>query len=425
MGGRSTGSWLPPGLIALRERNFVLYVVGQFTSQLGSWIELTAVSWIIYEMTDSPFLLGLVGLFRATPTILLMLYGGALADRLPRRLVLMCTESTMLVLSLTLGILAVTGHLEYWHLYILNLVSGTLQAFSVPSRHALYSGLVPRSATASAVTLNSISVRSGGLLGPVIAGLALAYGGNSLPFFLNAASFVAMLTALLMMKLPKATDEEPIKHPSIREGMAEGIAFVWSTPLLRVALALEVATGLFGHNAALVTIIARDVLHAGPREFGWLMSATGAGALLGMTALLTFPVKQHGRLILTLGVIYTVLFAGFGLSQWLWLSLLLLLALGFVDAMWGVTRNTLAQLLATDAMRGRTMSIVMLATRGSSQLGRVQSGFTVGLIGAPATILLGAGIIGASVGASWLKVRLPDVIGKPVVPETEESPEPN
>ena len=116
MSKRQTGSWLPPGLLALRERNFVVYVVGQFTSQIGSWIELTAVSWIIYEMTNSPFLLGLVGLFRAAPTILLMLYGGALADRLPRRLVMLCTESTMLVLSLVLGILAVTGHLEYWHL---------------------------------------------------------------------------------------------------------------------------------------------------------------------------------------------------------------------------------------------------------------------------------------------------------------------
>jgi len=104
---RAPRRWLPAGLIALRERNFVLYVVGQFTSQLGSWIELTAVSWIVYEMTNSPFLLGLVGLFRATPTILLALFGGAIADRLPRRLLLMCTESTMLVLSLTLGILSV------------------------------------------------------------------------------------------------------------------------------------------------------------------------------------------------------------------------------------------------------------------------------------------------------------------------------
>lgn len=414
---------LPRGLIALRERNFVLYVIGQFTSQLGSWIELTAVSWIVYEMTDSPFLLGLVGLFRATPTILFALYGGAMADRLPRRLVLMCTESTMLVLSLVLGILALTGRLEYWHLYALNFVSGTLQAFSVPSRHSLYSGLVPRAAMQSAVTLNSVAVRSGGFIGPPIAGFALAYGGYSIPFFLNAASFVAILVALFMMRLPDAKDEAPVRHPSIRKGMSEGVAFVWRTPFLRMALLLELATGLFGHNTALITIIARDVLNTGPQSLGWLMGATGAGALIGMMFLLTFPIKQHGRLILTLGVIYTVLWAGVGVSQWVWVSTLLLLALGMVDSMWGVTRNTLAQLLSTDAMRGRTMSIVMLATRGSSQMGRVQSGFTVSLIGAPETVLLGAGVIGVAVAASWLKVRVPEYIGKPVVPETEEAPE--
>jgi MFS family permease len=416
-------SWLPPGLIALRERNFVLYVVGQFTSQLGSWIELTAVSWIVYEMTNSPLLLGLVGLFRATPTILLALFGGAIADRLPRRLLLMCTESTMLVLSLTLGILSVTGHLEYWHLYALNFISGTLQAFSVPSRHALFAGLVPRASMSSAVTLNSVSVRSGGFIGPSIAGLALAFGGYSLPFFINAASFVAMLIALAMMRLPKAKDEPPVKHPSLRKGMTEGVAFVWRTPLLRVALLLELATGLFGHNTALITIIVRDVLKAGPESLGLLMSATGAGALIGMMFLLTFPVKQHGRLILILGVFYTILWAGFGLSHWIWLSALLLLALGTVDSTWGVTRNTLAQTLTTDALRGRVMSVVMMATRGSSQLGRVQSGFTVGLIGAPASALLGAAVVGIAVLASWWRVGMPEYIGKPVLPETEEVPE--
>jgi hypothetical protein len=205
--------------------------------------------------------------------------------------------------------------------------------------------------------------------------------------------------------------------------MSEGVAFVWNTPLLRVALLLELATGLFGHNTALITIIVRDVLGAGPQSLGLLMSATGAGALIGMTFLLTFPVKQHGRLILTLGVIYTILWAGVGLSPWIWLSALLLLALGTVASMWGVTRNTLAQLLTTDALRGRVMSIVMLATRGSSQMGRVQSGFTVGLIGAPATVLLGAGIVGAAVLASWVKVKIPEYIGTSVAPETEEAPE--
>jgi MFS family permease len=421
MSKRPARSRLPAGLIALRERNFVLYVVGQFTSQLGSWIELTAVSWIVYEMTNSPLLLGLVGLFRATPTILLALFGGAIADRVPRRMLLMCTESTMLMASLAMGVLSFTGHLEYWHLYLLNLSSGTLQAFSVPARHALFAGLVPRAAMPSAVTMNSVSVRGGGFIGPSIAGLALAFGGYSLPFFLNAASFVAMLIALAMMRLPKA-DDAPVKHPSLRHGITEGLAFVWRTPLLRVALLLELATGLFGHNTALITILVRDVLHAGPESLGLLLSATGAGALIGMTLLLSFQVKQHGRLILTLGLFYTVLWAFVGMSQWIWLSALLLLALGIVDSVWGVTRNTLAQLLTTDAMRGRVMSIVMLATRGSSQLGRVQSGFTVGLLGAPAAALLGAGIVGAAVLASW-RVRMPEYIGKPVPLETEEAPE--
>lgn len=414
-------SRLPAGLVALRERNFNLYVIGQFTSQLGSWIELTAVSWIMYEMTNSPLLLGLVGLFRATPTILLALFGGAIADRVPRRLLLLCTESTMLVASLIMGILALTGELQYWHLYILNVFSGTLQAFSVPARHALFAGLVPRSSMPSAVTLNSVSVRGGGLIGPSIAGLALAYGGYALPFFLNAASFLGMLFALAMMRLPRAQAEATAGRPSFREGITGGVAFVWRTPLLRVALGLELVSGLFGHNTALITIIVRDVLGAGPESLGLLLSATGAGALLGMSMLLTFPVRQHGRLILTLGAIYAVLWAAVGFSAWLWLSAVLLFALGTVDAMWGVTRNTLAQLLVPDALRGRVMAVVMLTTRGGSQLGRVQSGLTVGLIGAPAAVVLGAVIVGAAIFAS-VRVKLPTYIGKPIAPENEELP---
>ena len=415
-------SRLPAGLIALRERNFVLYVTGQFTSQLGSWIELTAVSWIMYEMTNSPLLLGLVGLFRATPTIMLALFGGAIADRVPRRLLLMCTESTMLTVSLVMGTLAVTGLLEYWHLYVLNVISGTVQAFSVPSRHALFAGLVPRTAMPSAVTLNSVAVRGGGFIGPSIAGLALAFGGYSLPFFLNAASFVAMIAALWMMRIPKAQAEATDKHPPMRKGITEGVAFVWRSPILRVALMLELVAGLFGHNAALVTIIVRDVLQSGPESLGFLMSATGAGALIGMTLLLSFEVKQHGRLILIMGAIYAALWAAFGLSHLTWLSALFLLGLGTADSMWGVTRNTVAQLMTPDALRGRVMSVVMVVTRGASQLGRVQSGFTVLLIGAQPAVLLGAAIVGAAVFLS-LRVKMPDNIGRPVVPETEEVPE--
>jgi len=411
--------WLPPGLVALRERNYVLYVGGQFTSQLGGWIELTAVSWIIYEMTNSPFLLGLNGLFRAAPTILLALFGGAIADRLPRRRLLYCTESTNLTASLLVGILAATGTLQFWHLYVLNAVSGTLQAFSVPARHALFAGLVPRASMQSAVTLNSVAVRGGGFFGPAVAGVALAYGNYSVPFFLHAAGYLAMLFALTMMRLPASQARATVTLTSLGRGMTEGVAFVWRTPLLKIVLGLEIATGLFGHNSALLTIIVRDILGAGPEGLGLLLSATGAGAMLGMTLLVAFHVERHARLILTLGAMYTVLWAGFAFSQLLWLSVLLSFALGTVDSVWSVTRNTVAQLLVTDALRGRVMSVVMLVTRGGSQLGRVQSGILVGLIGAPAAVLAGAAVVGAAVLRSWW-VRMPAYVSRPMVPDDNE-----
>jgi MFS family permease len=406
----STHTRWPAGLVALRERNFVLYVVGQFTSQLGSWIEMTAVSWILYEMTDSPLLLGLSGLFRATPMILLALFGGAIADRVPRRLLLLLTESTMMIGSFVMGMLAVTGQLQFWHLYLLSVMSGTLSAFSVPSRHALFAGLVPRSAMQSAVTFNSVAVRSGGFIGPSIAGLALAFGGYSLPFFLNAVSFLGMLVALVAMRLPRAKPDPTMPRLSLGHGMTEGVEFVWRTPMLKVALGLEMATGLFGHNSALITILARDVLGAGPEGLGLLLSAIGAGAFVGMGLLVAFKVQRHVRLIMIVGVLYTVLWAAVGLSHWLWLSTILLFALGTADGVWSVMRNTIAQLVVTDALRGRVMSVVMLVTRGSAQLGRVQSGLLVGLIGGPAAVLVGSAVIGAAVLSSW-RTRMADIGG--------------
>jgi MFS family permease len=341
---------LPAGLAALRERNFVLYVVGLLTSQLGQWIEVTAVSWILYEMTGSPMLLGLNGLFRATPFILLALVGGVVADRIPRRTMLMITESTMLVMSLLIGVLAATDHLLFWHLYLLSLVSGTVAAFSGPARHALMAGLVPRTALQSAVTLHVVGLRSGMLIGPSIGGLMLAYGGRSLPFFVNAVSFIGMIVALRAMQLTAPIAEEAPPRTSILLSVKEGLRFVWSSAALKVALSLEIMTGLFGYNSTLVTIFSRDILHAGPQGLGLLFSALGAGGLLGMAAMMSFRVQRHARLILLFGILYVALWTGFG-----------------------------------------------LATRGSGQLGHVQGGAAVSLVGGPAATLVGAGIIACGV----------------------------
>lgn len=392
------------GLEALRSRNYVLYLVGHFTSQTGAWVEQTAVSWILYELTGSALLLGLAGLARAVPTILLALVGGAIADRVPRRLLLYCTESTMFVNSLAIGMLAWSGRLEYWHLYALSFVNGTLSAFSVPARQALFAGLVPRSAMQSAVTFNAVAVRCGVLLGPSIGGAALAYGSYALPFWINAVSFFGMLGALAAMRLaPMPTSESA--PGTLWQGMQEGLQFVWDHAPLRVALALEVVSGFFGHNITLITIIAKDVIGTDAQGLGWLLSALGAGGMAAMTFMVFAQTTRHMRVILYAGAIYTVLLAAFALSAWLALSVVLLFLLGTCDGIWGVNRNTLAQTLVPDTLRGRVMSVVVLTTRGSAPLGRLQAGFIADLAGAPAATLVGAAVIAVAI-AKWWPLRV-------------------
>jgi len=388
----------------------VLYAVGQFISQLGNWVEQTAVAWILYEMTNSPLLLGLSGLFRAVPMIGLALFGGATADRMPRRVLLLLTESSMLIASLTMGLLALTDQLQFWHLYVLSFASGTLSAFSIPARHALFAGLVPRSSMQSAVTFNAVAVRSGALIGPSIGGVALAYGGYAFPFFINAAGFIGMLLALASMRLPSRQTDTASSPTNLWHGMTSGLDFVWRNPLLKVALGLEIVSGLFGHNVALITVIARDAIGTGPEGLGLLLSALGAGGLLGMVFMVAFEVKRHVHVILSAGTAYAALLTAFALSPWLGLSMILLFALGAADGIWAVTRNTLAQLLVPDALRGRVMSVVVMATRGSAPLGRVQGGFLAGLVGGPAAVLVGAAVIGAAVFRSW-RLHLPRAIG--------------
>jgi MFS family permease len=392
------------GLEALRSRNYVLYLFGHFTSQTGAWVEQTAVSWILYELTGSALLLGLAGLARAVPTIALALIGGAIADRVPRRTMLYCTESTMLVNSLVIGILAYTSKLEYWHLYVLSFVNGTLGAFSVPARQALFAGLVPRSAVQSAVTFNAVAVRCGVLIGPSIGGAALAYGSYAFPFWINAATFLGMLAALRSMTLPPTEPHVHSKPGTLLEGMSEGLRFVWDHPPLRVALALEVVSGLFGHNITLITIIAKDVLGSDAQGLGYLLSALGAGGMAAMIFMVFAQLRHHMRVILYAGAIYSLLLASFALSHWLALSVVLLFVLGTCDGIWGVNRNTLAQTTVPDTLRGRVMSVVVLTTRGSAPLGRLQAGFLADLVGAPAATLVGAAVIAAAI-ARWRRLR--------------------
>jgi hypothetical protein len=223
-------------------------------------------------------------------------------------------------------------------------------------------------------------------------------------------TFLGMLLALAAMRLPPRPSDPAAPPRALLQGMTGGLSFVWRNPALRMALGLEVVSGLFGHNVTLITIIARDVIATGPQGLGLLLSALGTGGLLAMGFMVVLEVKRHVPVILTAGTIYAALLAAFALSPWLGVSMVLLFALGAVDGVWAVTRNTLAQLLVPDVLRGRVMSVVVLATRGSAPLGRVQGGFLAGLVGAPVAVLAGATVIGVAVLRSW-RLRLPAAIG--------------
>ena len=396
---------LPPGLAPLAHRNFALYWTGQLVSQCGTWVELTATTWLLYQLTDSPLLLGLGGVFRALPLFVLALLGGVVADRVERRRLLLFTQSSSVVTSLLLGTLVVTGQVAFWHIYVVSLVNATITAFDTPARHSLFPTLVPRGQMQNAITLNSTLFRTSQLIGPAIAGLLIARVGTASPFFVNAVSYFAIIGCLLAMRIPAAAAR---MHGSLGGEALSGLRYVRASAILPVILAIEATLSLFGHNQALVTIFARDVLGTDAAGLGLLLSSIGAGAILGMLTLVAAgDIRRKGAFMLGAGAMYAGAMLIFAASRSFGLSLAALALLGFADATWGTLRNAIAQLAADDAYRGRVMSLVVIVSRGLTQASQLQTGIATVLVGAPAAAAIGALLVGGVVaGAAARGARL-------------------
>lgn len=379
---------LLPGLQPFRSRDYALYWCGQAFSHSGTWIEVTATTWLLYELTSSPFLLGLAGIFRALPIVAFSLIGGTVADRVGHRGLLLFTQSASVVTSLVLGTLVVTGQIAFWHIYLVSMVNATLAAFDAPTRQALFPTLVPRTELQNATTLNSMIFRTSMLVGPALAGVLIAQVGIASPFFVNAVSYFAMIGALLVMRFPPPVVRA---RASIRSGTLGGLRYVMRSPILPLVLLLETCLSVFGQNQALVTIFARDVLGSGADGLGLLLSAIGAGAMVGMVVLvLVGDVRRKGGVMLAAGMLYVAALVGFAWSRSFALSVVLLGCVGFADATMGTMRNAIAQLVAEDEYRGRVMSLIVLVTRGISNVGQIQTGISVGVLGAPVAATLGA-----------------------------------
>ena len=388
---------LLPGLAPLGHRNYALYWVGQLVSMSGTWIELTATTWLLYQLTDSPLLLGLGGVFRAAPIFALALIGGAVADRVERRRLLLITQSSSVVTSLVLGTLVITGQVAFWHIYVINLVNATIAAFDAPGRQSLFPTLVPRGQMQNAITLNSMLFRTSNLVGPAVAGLLIARFGMASPFFVNAVSYFAIIGGLLAMRIPAVTVRP--RYGRLGAELVGGLRYVRSSSILPLILVIEATLSVFGHNQALVTIFARDVLGTDAQGLGILLSAIGAGAIAGMIVLVVLgDVRRKGTFMIGAGVVYALMLLVFAWSRSFELSVAALAVLGFADATWGTMRNAIAQLAADDAYRGRVMSLIVIVSRGLTNASQLETGVATALVGAPGAATIGAVVVGGAVG---------------------------
>ncbi|MBI2942268.1 MAG: MFS transporter [Chloroflexi bacterium] len=390
---------------ALRHRNFLLFWIGLITSNTGTWMQLVAQGFLIYDLTGSKAMLGLVGLARAIPMILFPLFGGVVADRVDRIRLLWVTQSAQTLLALGLAVLTSLGLVEPWHIVTASFLGAVAGAFDQPARQALLPQLVPKADLLSATSLNSAVFNGAAFTGPAIYGLAAPFVGIAGAFYLNAASYGAVFIALALIRLEQQAAGVARGNPL--QNLLEGLRYVRGNQTLSTLVVLAAVASFFGRSYTfLLPALVKDVLAAGqPPEIqlisqSYLTSAAGLGTLIGAFGLAGLGTTwRKGRLLFGSALLFTVLLACFGLSPVYWVSVGILVGVGLMNNVFSSTTSTLLQVLAPGHLRGRVMSLYTLCFLGFSPLGAGLIGPVAELIGAPTAIVLGAAIIAATVAA--------------------------
>ncbi len=393
-------------LAALGYRDFRLFWTGLLISNIGSWMQMTATNWLLYQLTNSPVLLGLNGIFRAVPAIGLGVISGTFADRYDRRKLMIFTEVTSGLLALALGLLDHSGHIEAWQIYLFTFLNAAVGSFDGPARQALFPNLVPRAVLPNAVALNSLLWKGSALIGPSLAGIAISWMGTAGAFYANAVSYAVVVGAILMMRV---TAKGVVKPRSLLSETSEGFSYIVSRPVVLGVMVMEAAASGFGLNHTMLTIFASDILRVGAHGFGLLQSARGLGAVIGSSFYIGIGQRPYqGRILFVSAICYGAAFALFGISSSFMWSLLLMAMIGTTDTIWGASRGTILQMTTPDKFRGRVMGVFQLSNRGLHPLGQVQSGLIIPLIGAPAATVLGGLLVSAiTLLAAWKVPAIP------------------
>jgi MFS family permease len=377
------------GISALRHRDFRLYFFGQLISVTGSQMQLAAINWHIYIITKSRLALGGVGLVRVIPIILCSLLGGALADAVDRKRLMVVTQSVMLVCAAILSVMTAKGLSTIWPIYLLTAISSGAVAFDNPARQSLLPMLVPEEDFPNAVSIGLIAFQLSTVVGPMAAGILLGLRGPALIYALNAASFLGVICAVLLIKASGAPGPGGTEAPRVSLGaIREGLRFVWHTPIIVQTMTLDFVATFFASATALLPVFAAEILKVGPRGYGLLTSASAIGVSAFVMARLG-NIKRQGRTVLVAVAVYGAATIGFGVSRVYWLSLLMLALVGASDTVSTVLRQTIRQLVTPNYLRGRMTSVNMVFFMGGPQLGEMEAGTVAQLIGAPLSVVTG------------------------------------
>lgn len=375
---------------SLRHRNYRLYLTGQLVSVCGTWMQQVAQSWLVYRLTGSATLLGVVSFATQIPVFGLGAIGGVVSDRYSAHRVAVWTQTAALVQAIILSGLTLSGWVQPAHIILLGLILGTVSAFDMPARQALMHKLVAVEDLPNAVALNSSMINAARIIGPGIAGVVVAELGEGTCFLINAVSYLAVIVALLAMKLAPQ-EIMPTKQLSLAHSLAEGVRYTLDTVPIRDVLLLLSVVGVMGMPyITLMPVFAADIHKSGADALGLMMGAVGLGALVGALGLARRKsIIGLGRVIATSTTGFGLALIAFSFAKPFWLSLLLLTGVGMGWMVQIAACNTALQTLADDAMRGRVMSLFSMMLVGMAPFGSLLAGWASDRIGAPLVVALG------------------------------------
>lgn len=392
---------------ALANRNYRLFWTGQVVSLTGTWMQRLAQAWLVLELTDSPFALGLITTIQFLPIMTTSLFAGVLADRFPKRRILLVTQSVMMVQSLVLAILASTPYIRVEHIYILAGILGIASAVDNPTRQSFIVEMVGPDDLPNAVALNSTQFNTARIAGPSLGGVGIAVIGVAGCFYLNAFSYLATLIGLLMMRESELFNVPARVTGNMFKQVGAGLSYSLRTPDIALVLLLMAMLGTFGYNfTVLLPLIATYVLHSGELGFGILTSAMAVGSL-GSALWIAHSGRATRRTLFIGAIGFTIALLVLGISEWWALTLPVLVVLGLFSIVFTATANTRLQLMAPPEMRGRVMSLYTLLFAGTTPVGSLVIGWLAEHQSVQATVLEMAGLcaLGVAIATTYLRLN--------------------